>query len=168
MRQLEDVEQVCKRTRKSSTFTLGSCSTIPTGCRHFATFDAFKGYHQVKLNPESRKLTTFHTPFGRYRYVCLAMGLSSANNVFTTRYGDAFNYTIKGQRCTEDTLIYGHTSNKLARKTREFIAACSEASITLNVKSLRRLPHQQEMLRNQSGSLNCIVRISSSKVTDGH
>ena len=63
--------------------------TIPTGCKHFATFDAFKGYHQVELDPESRKLTTFHTPFGRYRYVRLAMGLSSAGDVFTTRYGDA-------------------------------------------------------------------------------
>jgi hypothetical protein len=110
--------------------------TIPTGCRHFATFDAFKGYHQVELDPESRKLTTFHTPFGRYRYARLAMGLSSAGDVFMTRYGDAVDYTIEGRRCTEDTLIHGHTSDKLARKAREFIAACSEASITLNVKKI--------------------------------
>ncbi len=26
--------------------------TIPTGCKHFATFDAFKGYHQVELDPD--------------------------------------------------------------------------------------------------------------------
>jgi hypothetical protein len=51
--------------------------TIPIGCRHFATLDAFKGYHQVELDPESRKLTTFHTPFGRYQYACLSMGLSA-------------------------------------------------------------------------------------------
>ena len=74
--------------------------TIPTGCKHFATFDVFKGYHQVELDPESRKLTTFHTPFGRYRYVRLAMGFSSAGDVFTTRYGDAVNYSIEGRRCT--------------------------------------------------------------------
>jgi hypothetical protein len=110
--------------------------TILTGCRHFATFDAFKGHHQVELDPESRKLTTFHTPFGRYRYVRLAMGLSSAGDVFTTRYGDAVDYTIEGRSCTEDTLLHGHTSDKLARKTREFIAACSEAGITLNVKKI--------------------------------
>jgi hypothetical protein len=110
--------------------------TILTGCQHFATFNAFKGYHQVELDPESRKLTTFHTPFGRYRYVRLAMGLSSAGDVFTTRYGDAVNYTIEGRRCTEDTLLHGHTSDELARKTREFIAAFSEAGITLNVKKI--------------------------------
>ncbi len=100
------------------------------------TFNAFKGYHQVELDLESRKLTTFHTPFGRYRYVRLAMGLSSAGDVFTTRYGDTVDYTIKGLRCTEDTLIHGHTSEELARKTKEFIAACSEAGITLNVKKM--------------------------------
>jgi hypothetical protein len=110
--------------------------TIPTGCKHFATFDAFKGYHQVELDPESRKLTTFHTPFGRYRYVRLAMGLSSAGDVFTTRYGDAVDYTIEGRRCTEDTLLHGHTSDELAKKTRDFISACSEAGITLNVKKI--------------------------------
>jgi hypothetical protein len=110
--------------------------TIPTGCKHFATFDAFKGYHQVELDPESRKLTTFHTPFGRYRYVRLAMGLSSAGDVFTTRYGDAVDYTIEGRRCTEDTLIHGHTSEELARKTKDFVSACAEAGITLNNKKI--------------------------------
>jgi hypothetical protein len=72
--------------------------TIQAGCRHFVTFNAFKGYHQVELNPESRKLTTFHTPFGRYRYFCLAMGLSSTSDAFTTRDGDAVDYTIKGRK----------------------------------------------------------------------
>jgi hypothetical protein len=100
--------------------------TIPTGCKYFATFDAFKGYHQVELDPESRKLTTFHTPFGRYCYVRLAMGLSSAGDVFT----------IEGRRCTEDTLIHGHTSEELARKTKDFVSACSEAGITLNNKKI--------------------------------
>jgi hypothetical protein len=65
--------------------------TIPMVCRHFATFDAIKGYHQVELDTESRKLTSFQTPFGRYRYVRLAMGLSSAGDIFTTRNSDTIN-----------------------------------------------------------------------------
>jgi hypothetical protein len=77
--------------------------TILTGCQHFMTLDAFKGY-QVKLNPEFRKFTAFQTPFGRYRYIRLAMGLSSALDIFTTRYSNVVINTIGG-RCTEDTLI---------------------------------------------------------------
>jgi hypothetical protein len=64
------------------------------------------------------------------------MGLSSAGDVFTTRYGDVVDYTIEGRRCTEDTLIHGHTSEKLARKMKDFVSACSEAGITLNNKKI--------------------------------
>jgi hypothetical protein len=64
------------------------------------------------------------------------MGLSSAGDVFTTRYGDAVDYTIEGRRCTEDTLIHGHTSEELARKTKDFVSACAEAGITLNNKKI--------------------------------
>ena len=35
----------------------------------FTTFDALKGYHQVPLDEESQKLTTFITPFGRYKFL---------------------------------------------------------------------------------------------------
>ncbi len=38
---------------------------VPKGKKHFAVFDALKGYHQIELDVESRALTTFLTPFGR-------------------------------------------------------------------------------------------------------
>ena len=62
---------------------------IPKGTKHYAVFDALKGYHQVELDEESRALTTFMTPFGRYRYRRMPMGLSSAGDVFTLKYGNA-------------------------------------------------------------------------------
>ncbi len=110
--------------------------TILTGCKHFARIEAFKGFHQVQQDTEPRKLTTFHTSFGRYMWVCLAIGLSSASDVFTTRYGNAVDYRIKGRRCTEDALLHGHTSDELANKNRDFISAYRQAGITLNVKKI--------------------------------
>ena len=35
----------------------------------FSSFDAKDGFYQVSLDDESSKLTTFWTPFGRYRYL---------------------------------------------------------------------------------------------------
>jgi hypothetical protein len=64
------------------------------------------------------------------------MGLSSTGDVFTTRYGDAVDYTIEGRRCTEDTLIHGHTSEELAGKMKDFVSACAETGITLNNKKI--------------------------------
>ena len=82
-------------------------------------------------------MTTFHTLFGRYQYVRPAIGLSSAGDVFTTRYGNAVDYTIEGRRYTEDTLLHSYTADELAKKTREFITACSEAGIMLNVNKIK-------------------------------
>ena len=37
---------------------------IPKGTKHYAVFNALKGFHQIDLDEESRALTTFMTPFG--------------------------------------------------------------------------------------------------------
>ena len=68
---------------------------IPKGTKHYAVFDALKGYHQVDLDEESRALTTFMTPFGRHRYCRLPFGLSSAGDVFTLKYGNAVDEAVE-------------------------------------------------------------------------
>ena len=37
--------------------------------KHFTVLDALKGYHQCPLDEDSQKLTTFITPFGRFKYL---------------------------------------------------------------------------------------------------
>ena len=39
-----------------------------TDARYFTTFDGWKGYHQIELNEESKLVTTYKTPFGRFHY----------------------------------------------------------------------------------------------------
>ena len=52
------------------------------GATVFSTLDASSGFWHIKLDEESSKLTTFNTPFGRYRFLRLPFGLSSAPEVF--------------------------------------------------------------------------------------
>ena len=54
--------------------------TIPTGVKFFTVIDALKGYHQVELDEESSAMTTFFTPFGRYKYNRLPFGVSLAGD----------------------------------------------------------------------------------------
>ena len=42
----------------------------------FTFLDALKGYHQCSLDQESQILTTFITPFGRYKYLCVSYSIS--------------------------------------------------------------------------------------------
>ena len=44
--------------------------------------DMLSGYHQVPLAEESRDLTTFFTPYGRYCFKCQSMGMKQARDVF--------------------------------------------------------------------------------------
>ena len=52
------------------------------GARYFSKMDAKSGFHQIRLDKKSSLMTTFNTPFGRYRYNRLPMGICSAPEVF--------------------------------------------------------------------------------------
>ena len=47
----------------------------------FSSFDAANGYYQIPLHPDSQHLTTFMTPWGRYRFLRASMGLSCSSDV---------------------------------------------------------------------------------------
>ena len=45
--------------------------------KYFTVLDALKGYYQCPLDEESQKLTTFITPFGRFKYLRAPYGICS-------------------------------------------------------------------------------------------
>ena len=51
----------------------------------FNKLDANSGFWQIPLAEESRSLTTFVTPFGRYHFNKLPFGISSAPELFQKR-----------------------------------------------------------------------------------
>lgn len=57
---------------------------LPKLCKAkiFSTLDAEDGFYQISLDEASCKLTTFWTPFGRYRYLRIPFGLSLASEEF--------------------------------------------------------------------------------------
>ena len=50
-----------------------------------SVLDAVDGYHSIELDSESSKLTTFITPWGRYRYLRFPQGHCSAGDAFNGR-----------------------------------------------------------------------------------
>ena len=109
---------------------------LSTGKRWYAVFDSNKGYHQVPLDEESRKLTTFYTLHGKFRYLSLPMGYAGLQDIFTQRFGAAVAKFIEA-RATEDCLIAADSKDELLTKVERFFEACR---ITLNPK------------KNQSGN----------------
>ena len=51
-------------------------SNFPSGMKYFTTLDAKSGYWQIQLDKESQDLTTFMTPWARYKYLRCPMDSS--------------------------------------------------------------------------------------------
>ena len=79
------------------------------GARYFSTMDARSGYWQIPLDEESSKLTTFNTPFGRFRFTRMPFGIRSAQEVFHKRVHEIFE-DIQGV----ETDIHEHFKNTMS------------------------------------------------------
>lgn len=73
----------------------------------FSTVDTKKGFWHVVLDKPSSKMTTFWTPFGRYRWTRLPFGISPAPEIFQLKLQEVIQ-GLEGVEClADDLLIYG-------------------------------------------------------------
>ena len=80
------------------------------GATLFSTLDAEKAFYQIQLDEESSRLLTFNTPFGRYRYLRMPMGIKSAPEVYQRRMEQVFE-GLPGVKVIMDDIIT-HGCNK--------------------------------------------------------
>lgn len=104
----------------------------------FSKFDLSSGYWQCVLDNESSVLTTFQTPFGRYRWNRLPFGLKVSSEIFQKRLLQALE-GLDGVVCVaDDVLIYGvgktdqEASNDHRAKLEGFLERCRNRNIVLN------------------------------------
>ena len=65
-------------------------TTSCSGATPFSTLDAAKAFYQIQLDEEISKFLTVNTPFGRYRYLRMPMGIKSAPEVYQQRMEQVF------------------------------------------------------------------------------
>ena len=77
-----------------------------TGASIFSKLDANSGFWQIPLTEESRLLTTFITPYGRFCFNKLPFGISSAPELFQKRMTKILD-GLNGVVCLiDDVLIF--------------------------------------------------------------
>ena len=99
--------------------------------------DAHWGFHQVELEEESRHLTTFITPWGRYQYCRTPMGHCSATDAYTKRFDDAVADFPRKHKCVDDTLLYDSSIEGAFWHTYNFLELCAKKGITLKPEKFK-------------------------------
>ena len=100
----------------------------------FTKIDARKGYHQCPLDKESQILTTFITPFGRFKYLRAPYGISSISEHYNRRMDEALNGLSGFRRIVDDIVIYDNDVIQHESHVRKFLQRCSDHKITLNTR----------------------------------
>ena len=76
-------------------------------CMVFSKLDMNRGYHQFALDEESRKLMTFASPWGNYRYKRLAFGGVNSQDLFDAEMSQILSGLPRVLNNRDDILIGG-------------------------------------------------------------
>jgi hypothetical protein len=127
--------QMLNRAIKREHFQLPTIEDITTrlaGAQIFTKLDANHSYWQVPLDPESQILTTFNTPFGRYCYMRMPFGITSAQEVFQKRMSQLLGDIVGVETDIDDVLVWGRTQSEHNERLEKVLKRCQECHITLN------------------------------------
>ncbi|XP_064482548.1 uncharacterized protein K02A2.6-like [Ornithodoros turicata] len=100
--------------------------------KYFSKLDANSGYWQFQLTEESQLLTTFITPFGRFKFTRLPFGISSAPEFFQKKMAHIVS-GLDGVVCNmDDILVHAKTREEHDDRVRKVLARLQDYGVTLN------------------------------------
>ncbi|PFX11501.1 Retrovirus-related Pol polyprotein [Stylophora pistillata] len=109
----------------------------------FTVLDVRNGFWHVSLDEQSSYLTTFQTPFGRYRWRRMPFGISSAPEVFQRKMHELIE-GLTGIEVVADDFIavgYGETYEEASRdhdrNLLAFLERCDERNVRLNPEKIK-------------------------------
>ena len=102
--------------------------------KHFSKLDANSGFWQIELDEQSSKLTTFITPFGRFRFNRLPFGITSAPEHFQRRMLKLLQGIEGVVVLVDDSLITGKTKEEHDRHLTQVLTRLEKAGLTLGLE----------------------------------
>lgn len=102
------------------------------GAKFFSKLDARAGYHQIKLDDESKLLTCFITPFGRYICERLPFGICCASDYFTCMFSELFTDLPNVSVHVDDILIHAGSKKEHDETLKAVLKRVKNAGVTLN------------------------------------
>jgi len=102
------------------------------GSKHFTKVDAKCGYWSVVLDEESSKLTTFNSPFGRYRFLRLPFGLVCSQDVFQQKMDQILEQCDGCISIADDIVIHSATEETHDRNLHHLMKVARKHGLIFN------------------------------------
>ena len=101
-------------------------------CTIFSKLDLRQGYHQLTLDPETRKIATFSTPWGNYRPRRLVFGAKSSQDVFDESIFRIFGDIPHCLNQRDDILLGGKDKEEHREALKAVLQRAKDCGITFN------------------------------------
>ena len=111
--------------------TFVELSTAVQGSDTFSKLDATSGFFHLPLSEESKHLTTFLTPFGRYRFNRLPMGITLAPEVYQRKMAEMLD-GLPGVVFFQDDIIVHGKGTEHDKRPSAVLNRIKETGIKLN------------------------------------
>ena len=102
------------------------------GSKFFTTLDASSGFYQIPLSQESSRVTTFITPFGRYAFNRVPMGISLGPEAFQQKMKETLAGLDGCEAIMDDTIVYGKTEQEHDSRLKKVLARVRKSGLKLN------------------------------------
>jgi hypothetical protein len=103
------------------------------GFQYATTLDLNMGYYHIELSPFSKRLCTIVTPFGKYEYQHLPMGLCNSADIFQERMYEIFSNLEYVRVYIDDLLVTScSTFEEHLQKLELVFSRLSEAGLKIN------------------------------------
>lgn len=142
--------------------TVDDVITRTTGSTFFTVIDANQGYYQLELDEKSSHLVVFNTPFGRYRYKRLPMGISSAPEIYQRAMNELFSDIGGVEIVMDDILIHGPTIDAHNQILQQVLQRCRDVNMKINPNKTRLCVKEVEYVGHKLTDQG--VKVSDEKV----
>lgn len=133
---LSPLNKFCKRETHASETPFHLARRIPRQTWKTVT-DAWNGYHSVPLRQSDRHLTTFITPFGRWRYARAPQGFLSSGDGYNRRFDAILTDFQRQERIVDDNIHYDTSLEDHWWRTIDLLSLLGAAGIVLNPDKLQ-------------------------------
>ena len=105
------------------------------GFQYATSLDLNMGYYHITLSPFSKRLCTIVTPFGKYEYQRLPMGLSNSPDIFQEKISDLMSGLDFVRAYIDDILIISSSTwDDHLNKLDKVFSRLSDAGLKVNAK----------------------------------